>query len=144
MKLLRRILAALLCSSLLVTTGCEFRDIDLRLFVVAMGVDLIKDQPDMLRFSFKMEIPTGDPKSGEEKSMVITQDSSTVAKAVRELKSKVDKELDFGHCKGMMYGEAYARKNIRGIQDWTVRRRDMQLLMMVELGRYFVGASISS
>ncbi|SMF66158.1 spore germination protein KC [Paenibacillus uliginis N3/975] len=129
MKLLRRILAALLCSSLLVTTGCEFRDIDLRLFVVAMGVDLIKDQPDMLRFSFKMEIPTGDPKSGEEKSMVITQDSSTVAKAVRELKSKVDKELDFGHCKGMMYGEAYARKNIRGIQDWTVRRRDMQLLM---------------
>lgn len=129
MKLFRQLLVILLCSSMTTLGGCEFRDIDLRLFVVSMGVDVIEDNPDMLRFSFKMAIPTGDPKSGEEKSLVISQNSSNIAKAIREVKSKVDKELDFGHCKGVMFGEAFARKDIRKVQDWTIRRRDVQLLM---------------
>ncbi len=83
----------------------------------------------MYRFTFKIAIPTGDPMSGEEKSLLITQESVSIAQAIREVKSKVDKELDFGHCKGVMYGEPYARRDISKIQDWTVRRRDMQLLM---------------
>ena len=83
----------------------------------------------MNRFSFKIAIPSGDPKTGDKKSLLITQEATSIAEAIREVKSKVDKELDFGHCKGVMYGEAYARENIGKIQDWTVRRRDMQLLM---------------
>lgn len=129
MKDLKRWLVWLMCCSFLLLSGCDFRDIDLRLFVVSIGIDVSKENPDMNRFSFKIAIPSGDPKTGDKKSILITQEATSIAEAIREVKSKVDKELDFGHCKGVMYGEAYARENIGKIQDWTVRRRDMQLLM---------------
>ncbi|WP_235439670.1 Ger(x)C family spore germination protein [Paenibacillus sp. DMB20] len=135
MKGIKRLLAGLMCAALLLLNGCEFRDIDLRLFVVAIGVDLIEDNPGMTRFSFKISIPIGDPKSGEEKSMVITQDSSTIANAVRQLKSKVDKEVDFGHCKAILYGEAYARQGVEKVEDWAIRRRDIQLLLYPGVAR---------
>lgn len=129
MKDLKRWLVWLMCCSFLFLSGCDFRDIDLRLFVVSIGIDVSKENPGMNRFSFKIAIPSGDPKTGDKKSLLITQEATSIAEAIREVKSKVDKELDFGHCKGVMYGEAYARENIGKIQDWTVRRRDMQLLM---------------
>lgn len=135
MKGIKRLLAGLMCAVFLFITGCEFRDIDLRLFVVAIGVDSIKDNPNMSRFSFKISIPIGDPKSGEEKSMVITQDSSTIANAVRQLKSKVDKEVDFGHCKAILYGEDYAKQGIEKVEDWAIRRRDIQLLLYPGMAR---------
>ncbi|WP_422658680.1 Ger(x)C family spore germination protein [Paenibacillus sp. EC2-1] len=129
MKHFKRYLVMLMCSSMMILGGCEFRDIDLRLFVVAIGVDVIEDNSDLLRFSFKMSLPTGDPKTGEVNLLVVTEDATNIATAIRQAKSKVDKELDFGHCKGVMYGEAYARRDIRKVQDWTIRRRDIQLLM---------------
>ncbi|GIP00196.1 hypothetical protein J14TS5_52810 [Paenibacillus lautus] len=129
MKDLKRWLVWLMCCSLLFLSGCDFRDIDLRLFVVSIGIDVSEENPEMHRFIFKIAIPSGDPKTGDKKSLFITQESTSIAEAIREAKSKVDKELDFGHCKGILYGEAYARSNISKIQDWTVRRRDMQLLM---------------
>jgi len=128
-RTLKTWLSLLICGSVMMLGGCEFRDIDLRLFVVAIGIDVSETNPNMNRFSFKIAIPTGDPKSGDVKTVLITQESTSIAEAIREAKSKVDKELDFGHCKGVMYGEAYARQDIGKIQDWTVRRRDMQLLM---------------
>ncbi|MEK3733091.1 MULTISPECIES: Ger(x)C family spore germination protein [Paenibacillus] len=119
----------LLCAFILLLSGCGFRDIDLRLFVVSIGVDVSEKGPNVNRYSFKMAIPTGDPKSGEVKSLTVTQESESIAEAIRQVKSKVDKELDFGHCRAVLYGESYARRSIRSIQDWTVRRRDIQLLM---------------
>ncbi|NMO94498.1 Ger(x)C family spore germination protein [Paenibacillus lemnae] len=121
----------LLCflTQMLLVSGCEFRDIDLRLFIVAMGVDTVEDNPDVLKYTFKVAVPMGDPKSGEIKSLILTQVSSSIAKAAREIKSKVDKELDFGHCKTVLFGESYARRSIREMQEWTVRRRDTQLIM---------------
>lgn len=135
MKGIKKLLAGLICAAVLLLNGCEFRDIDLRLFVVAIGVDSIEDNPGMTRFSFKISIPIGDPKSGEEKSMVVTQDSSTIANAVRQLKSKVDKEVDFGHCKAILYGEAYAKQGIEKVEDWAIRRRDIQLLLYPGVAR---------
>lgn len=129
MRVLKRGLIYVMCCSILFLSGCGFRDIDLRLFVLVIGVDKVEDNPKVHRFSFKIAIPTGDPKSGEANSLLITQESSSIAEAVREVKSKVDKELDFGHCKGVLYGEAFAREDISTIQDWTVRRRDIQFLM---------------
>ncbi|MGV2806784.1 Ger(x)C family spore germination protein, partial [Clostridium perfringens] len=108
MKDLKRWLVWLMCCSFLFVSGCDFRDIDLRLFVVSIGIDVSEKNPDMNRFTFKMAIPSGDPKIGDKKSFLITQESTSIAEAIREVKSKVDKELDFGHCKGVMYGEAYA------------------------------------
>lgn len=129
MRCLKICLTLLVSGQILLLTGCGFRDIDLRLFVVSIGIDVSDKGPDINKYSFKMAIPTGDPKSGDVKSLTITQESKTIAEAIREVKSKVDKELDFGHCRAVLYGEAYARKTIRSIQDWTVRRRDIQLLM---------------
>ncbi|MUG67585.1 Ger(x)C family spore germination protein [Paenibacillus campinasensis] len=133
MRVLKVSLTFMLFISILILSGCGFRDIDLRLFVVSIGIDVSEKGPHMQKYSFKMAIPTGDPKSGEVKSITITQESESIAEAIREVKSKVDKELDFGHCRAVLYGEAYARKSIRSIQEWTVRRRDIQLLMFPAL-----------
>ncbi|WP_347880747.1 Ger(x)C family spore germination protein [Paenibacillus sp. F411] len=129
LRTLRKRVLILLCLCSILIGGCEFRDIDLRLFIVAMGVDVVEDRPEMLRYTFKIAVPTGDPKSGELKSIIIQQDSSSVARAVREIKSKVDKELDFAHCRVLLLGEAYARKGIRDVEEWIIRRRDTQLIM---------------
>lgn len=135
MNMGKRLLTGLCCLSLLFAPGCEFRDINLRLFVLAIGVDHIPDQPGQDRYTFKIAIPTGDPKSGEQMSLLITQDSSSIVKAVRQLKSKVDKELDFGHCKAILYGEAYAKQGIEKMQDWSIRRRDIQMILFPAVGK---------
>lgn len=135
MNMRKRLLTGLCCLSLLFIGGCEFRDINLRLFVLAIGVDHIPDQPGQDRYTFKIAIPSGDPKSGEQMSLLITQDSSSIVKAVRQLKSKVDKELDFGHCKAILFGEAYAKQGIEKMQDWSIRRRDIQMILFPAVGK---------
>ncbi|ANS74397.1 hypothetical protein AWM70_07225 [Paenibacillus yonginensis] len=43
--------------------------------------------------------------------------------------SLLDKELDLGHCKMMLFGEGLAQQDIRQAADWMLRRRDIQLLV---------------
>lgn len=131
----RRLLLGLFCMALLFAGGGEFRDINLRMFVLAIGVDHIPDQPGQDRYTFKIAIPSGDPKSGEQMSLLITQDSTSIVKAVRQLKSKVDKELDFGQCKAIVYGYDYARQGIEKMQDWSIRRRDIQMILFPAVGK---------
>lgn len=115
--------------------GCKFKDIDLKLFVIAVGIDTSESNPDKLSVTLKIAIPQGDPKKADEKVQIMTQEADTIAEAIREMKSRTDKELDFGHCKALLFGEQYAKKNIRQAVDWTMRRRDLQLTIYTGVAR---------
>ncbi|WP_433946803.1 Ger(x)C family spore germination protein [Paenibacillus sp. SN-8-1] len=115
--------------------GCKFKDIDLRLFVIAIGIDESENNPGKLSATFKIAIPQGDPKKAEEQVQIMTQEGDTIAEIAREIKSRVDKELDFGHCKALLFGENYARKDIKEALDWLMRRRDLQLTIFTAVAK---------
>ncbi|GIP22749.1 Ger(x)C family spore germination protein [Paenibacillus sp. J22TS3] len=115
--------------------GCKFKDIDLKLFVMAIGIDVSDESPNKIKVTLKLAIPQGDPKKADEKVQMLTQESETIAEAVREMKSRVDKELDFGHCKALIFGEKYAKTSLRDALDWAMRRRDIQMMMYCAVGK---------
>ncbi|GGA29645.1 Ger(x)C family spore germination protein [Paenibacillus physcomitrellae] len=115
--------------------GCKFKDLDLRLFVVALGIDRSVEHPEKVSVTAKIAIPLGDPKQFDEKTQYLTEESVTIAEALRKMKSRLDKELDFGHCKVVLLGESFAREDIRQAADWLARRRDIQLLVFTAVAR---------
>ncbi len=131
----------MMCCLLVITmsgviSGCQFKDIDKRSFVLAIGIDRPEDKGkrDQFEVTLKMAIPEGDPSQRSQESIVITEIAESVPEAVRLAKSKMDKELDFSHCKTMIYGEFIAKDNITPLVDWSSRRRDIQLIMFVAVG----------
>ncbi|USB34000.1 Ger(x)C family spore germination protein [Paenibacillus sp. YPG26] len=120
---------------LLPLQGCKFKDIDLKLFVIAVGIDESESNPDKLNVTLKIAVPQGDPKKAEQQVQIMTQEGDTLAETIREMKSRTDKELDFGHCKAILFGEKYARKNILQSIDWLMRRRDLQLTIYTAVAK---------
>ncbi|GAA0136637.1 hypothetical protein YSY43_34780 [Paenibacillus sp. YSY-4.3] len=143
-------LVFLLCTMSLLLTGCLFKDVDRRAFVLGFGIDSVQTEEEggqggerggegegskgkgkgkhLVEVSLKLAIPEGDPTKRDQQAIVISQISSSIPEAVRMMKSKVDKELDFSHCKTLLFGEGYARDDISEMIDWMVRRRDIQLI----------------
>jgi Ger(x)C family germination protein len=119
---------------LLLMTGCEFKDIDRRMFVVAIGVDP-GERENSFKVSVKLAIPQGEVTKIDEKVLILTEESSSISEALRRMKSKVEKELDYVHCKSLIVGEGLAKKDIRHVLDWAVRRRDVQLILNFAVGR---------
>lgn len=132
-----RKLGCLMCAFFLLIPlqGCKFKDLDLKLFIVAMGIDVSENDPDKLNVTVKIAVPLGDPKDAEERTIFLTEEATTISEAVRRMKSRTDKELDFGHCKALIFGEDYARKDVRQTIDWMLRRRDIQLLLLTAVGK---------
>lgn len=125
----------LLCMVLAITmTGCNFKDIDRRIFVVAIGVDSGQVE-GKFKVSLKLAIPQGDVTKIDEKMQILTEESDSISEALRRMKSKVEKELDYVHCKSVILGEGLAARDIRHVTDWAVRRRDIQLILNFAVGR---------
>ncbi|MDD9270094.1 Ger(x)C family spore germination protein [Paenibacillus sp. GCM10023248] len=115
--------------------GCGFKDIDRRFFVVALGIDK-SNQPDMkYEITLKLAIPGNNLDLGSAKYEVISQDANSITEAVRFLKSKVDKELDFGHAKVIIFGQSFLKEYGINQMDWLNRRRDIQLVSWVAAGQ---------
>jgi spore germination protein KC len=125
------LLLLLICMTV---TGCNFKDIDRRIFVVAIGIDPGKVE-GTFKVSLKLAIPQGDVTKIDEKMQIITEESESISEALRRMKSKVEKELDYVHCKSLILGEQIAAKDIRHVTDWAVRRRDIQLILNFAVGR---------
>lgn len=102
--------------------------------MVAIGIDSGAKEGSFL-VSLKLAIPQGDATQIDEVSQIVTQESSSISEALRRMKSKVEKELDFVHCKTIIIGDKTAEKDIRHILDWAVRRRDIQLILNFSIGR---------
>jgi spore germination protein KC len=118
----------------LVLTGCGFKDIDKRLFVVSVGIDPAKNNPKKFLVSLKFAVPIVEKVSNE--SFIISQEGDTIAEAVRIMKSKVDKEIDFSHAKLVVYNEEVLKTELEpNLYYWFIRRRDFQEMSWVAIGK---------
>jgi Ger(x)C family germination protein len=117
-------------------TGCGFKDIDKRYLVMAVGVDKseIKDKP--YHVSLKLAIPTSQIQPGQSNTFhLISEDASTITEAVRHLKSKVDKELDFSQTKMIVFGKKLGEERLdKASIDWFLRRPEIQGIAFMALG----------
>jgi len=118
---------------LTIAAGCGFKDIDKRFFVVVIGVDKGEEKP--YNVSLKLAIPSPQIRPGEAKSTIISVEGDTVAEAVNYMEAEVDKELDFGHAKMIVFGESVAGQAMKEEIDWFIRRRDIQQVSYVGVGR---------
>jgi len=125
----------LLILSLGLLGGCGFKDIDKRFFVVALGIDASDNEKKPYRLSLLLAVPSPKIEPGASKTQIETIDTETIAEGVRMLKSYVDKELDFGHCKVFIIGEQIARENYQGLLQWMLRRRDIQSVADIAIGK---------
>jgi spore germination protein KC len=114
--------------------GCGFKDIDKRLFVVSIGIDPAKDSSKKYLISLKFAIPIIEEKSNE--SMIVSEEADTISEAVRMIKTKVDKEIDFSHAKVIVYNQEVLQKEIEpNLYYWFIRRRDIQEVSWVAIGK---------
>lgn len=136
MRCLKLTLLAL-CLLLVCTasSGCGFKDIDKRYFIVAMGIDYSgkKQNPYLITLRLAIASPKIEPGAG--KAQVETIEAASIAEGVRMLKAHVDKELDFGHCKIFLIGERVAWKDYSPVLDWMKRRRDIQSIANLAIGK---------
>lgn len=131
---MRKALSVIGLTLLLLLSGCDFKEIDLRIFVLAIGVDPGEKEGNF-KISLKLAIPQGDVTKIDEKMQIITEESPSISEALRRMKSRVAKELDYTHCKSLVLGEGIARRDIQHVMDWAVRRRDIQLILNLGVGR---------
>lgn len=129
----KAVIAVWMVLSLLLIGGCGFKDIDKRFFVVSIGVDLAKNSPKKYRVSLKFAIPPTKDKPSD--SEIISEDANSMSEAVRIIKTKVDREIDFSHTKVIVYGEELIKhKGNAGINYWFARRRDIQQIAWMAIG----------
>ncbi len=129
------VIMLLLTSLLIITSGCNYKEIDKRFFVVGIGIDNPEDPDKKFKVTLKLAIPNPEPKQGGSSFIILTEEDSSIAEAVGKIKSKVDKELDFGHLKLIILGEDYEGGDFLTTLDWCVRRRDIQQIANVAIGR---------
>lgn len=133
-KMIRRMLLINIVLCMFFSTGCGYKDIDKRFFVVSIGVDKAKEK-NKYDVTLKLAIPSNEAKSGSNEAKIITESAESISEAVRIMKSKVDKEFDFSHAKVIVFGEELARgEDLEHIFDWFDRRRDIKDIAWAAIG----------
>lgn len=129
------LLTCIVCLALLPLGGCQLKDIDKRYFVVTAGFDYSEDPANPYKVTLRLALPSSKVEEGGAMSIVQTVNAPSIAEAVRHLKSTVDKELEFGHCREFIFGRRLVEQ--LGIDDsmqWLMRRRDIQSVSNLMIG----------
>lgn len=124
--------------TLLFPSGCGFKDIDKRFFAVTIGIDKAEDANQRFKVEVKLVIPSPEEKFGSNQFLIVTQEADTITEAVRMIKAKIDKELDFGHAKAIIIGEKLLNEGnipLDELMDWPLRRRDIQKISWMAIGK---------
>ena len=116
-------------------TSCGYKDIDKRSFVVTIGIDKADSDDKKYKVMLKIAIPSSDVKMGETEFIISEEESDSMSGAVRMIKTKVDKEIDFSHAKAIILGESIVEEDIEEILDWFIRRRDIQKVAWIGVGK---------
>ena len=92
-------------------------NIDNIVHVVAIGIDKSEDSNDNIKVSFQFVYVSSssgsEGSSGGENSTVVTSiKSSSLNKAINLMNSYIGKELNFAHCKVIVFSEVFAREGI--------------------------------
>ncbi|MCJ8009970.1 Ger(x)C family spore germination protein [Lederbergia wuyishanensis] len=133
---IRKGLLIFISLSLVFLSSCGFKDIDKRIFVMAIGIDLTENKEKPYKLTLKLAIASGALKGGQggEKYTYVTMESENLAKAFRMMKTHVDKETDFGHSRIIIVGKSILDKDLRDVMDLIIRRRDIQMISWVGVG----------
>jgi spore germination protein KC len=134
---MKKLVALIICMLVFVTllSGCGYRDIDKRFFVVAIGIDKSADKKKPYHVSLKLAIPSAQVAPGHAKFQIISENADSIPEAVRVMKSKVDKEFDFGHCRIILFDKKVLQGNINELINWFMRRRDIQGISYLGIGK---------
>ncbi len=141
---MKRILSIVLVNLLILCTftGCDFKDIDRRVFILAVGIDIDSSNPELVRVSLKAAMPTSGGESGgggssseKDTSTLYTLSGNSMSNILRKIKSETPLEPDFSHMKLIMFGEQYVKEHdISTVLDFFTRRRDFQNIAWITLG----------
>ncbi|WP_462409672.1 Ger(x)C family spore germination protein [Neobacillus sp. Marseille-QA0830] len=125
----------LILTAVLTLNGCGYKDIDKRFFVLAMGIDPAKHSNKKYLVNLKMAI-TRASKEKPTDAIIVSAEADTMSEAVRTIKTKVERELDFSHLKVVLIGEKVVKSGGNGgIFYWFTRRRDIQEVAWVAIGK---------
>lgn len=118
----------------LILSSCGYKDIDNRFFVLTVGIDKPKNDEYQYRVVLKLGIPGPEIKAGDAQFIIEAEESNSISEAIRIIKSRVNRELDFGHAKVIIFGEDVLKDPIQEKVDWFMRRRDIQKIAWVAIG----------
>ena len=122
--------------SIILQTGCAFKDIDKRVFVVAIGIDPSEDNEEKFKITLKISLPVGSIKDSQVPHFsYISHDAETIGESIRMMETHVDKVLEFGHTKLIIINEKLLSEEIGEFMDYFTRRGDIQLIAYVATAR---------
>lgn len=127
--------SVILLSSIFLS-GCTFKDIDKRSFVVAIGIDPAENEENKYKVTLKIALPIGSIKDAIGQNYAyMTNESNTMSDAIRFLESHNDKVIDFGHTRLIVINEKLLSTNVVDLMDYFTRRGDIQLISWVAAAR---------
>ncbi|MCM2532505.1 Ger(x)C family spore germination protein [Neobacillus pocheonensis] len=109
----------------LLVNGCSFKDIDKRSFVTSIGIDKSELLGKKFKVILKISLSKGDPATIGADFTLLSFDANSISEALRRMKSMTDKELFYGHTKTILIGEKVAKRDIRPLLDYFVRRPEI-------------------
>ncbi|WP_251551808.1 Ger(x)C family spore germination protein [Neobacillus muris] len=125
----------LILSASLILNGCGYKDIDKRFFVLAIGIDPAKHSTKRYLVSLKMAITRASREKPTD-TIIVSAEADSMGEAVRTIKTKVERELDFSHAKVIILVDKVAKSGGNsGIIYWFTRRRDIQEVAWVAIGK---------
>lgn len=127
-----------LCLSL---TGCfDSKEIDDKAYVVAVGFD--KGQNNYLKMTLQFAIPSkissggGEGGGGKgEGSSITTVETPTIYAGLNMINTYISKEVDFTHCKTVVFSKELAQEGIHKYIHAMVRGREFRGSMYVAVSR---------
>ncbi|WP_062356864.1 Ger(x)C family spore germination protein [Bacillus kwashiorkori] len=118
-----------------VLAGCGFKDIDKRIFIMGIGIDVTDDEKNPYKVTLKLAVPTGSLKESGANYTYISKHGNSLAETIQYLKTHSDKELDFGHLRTIILSEKVVKRNIEEVLDFFRRRRDIQMISYIAVGQ---------
>ncbi|MGN7408718.1 Ger(x)C family spore germination protein [Sporosarcina sp. SAFN-010] len=127
------ILLIILTSSI---SGCAYKGVDKRAFVVGIGVDPAKENGNKFRVTLKLAKPIASLKSSTANEYeLLVHESDSVAEAIRFLETREDKVMDFSQTKILALNEDLLSGDLFPLMDYFVRRGDLQLVLYVLMAK---------
>lgn len=137
-------LSIALLTAVLLQTGCAFKDIDKRVFVVGIGIDPSDKVRNGFRVTLKMAKPVGNVKQATAPTYAyLSHDSESVAEAIRTLETRVDKVVDLGHNRIIIMHRDLLSKDLDTFMDFFTRRGDVQFIAYVAVAESTAEEAIS-
>lgn len=134
----------LMLIALLLQSGCAFKDIDKRIFVLGIGIDPSETVEDGFRVTLKLAKPAGEVKAEAAQGFTyLAHDSESIAEAIRDMETHVDKKLEMGHNRSIVLNKELLSKDLDTFMDYFTRRADIQMIAYVAVAEKTAEETVS-